>query len=110
MAAAAKTDSFFQSQKETLMNLPKFFNNLNWIKVLTVAAIVDVVWAGLVATFGANLLHILGVAGGAGATAVGIGTVLGWVITFIIAALQGAVFLFVFGFIGVVFWSLFSGR
>lgn len=90
------------------MNLPKIFKNLSLRQLLIIAAILDGLWAGLVATFGANLLHILGVAGGASATSVGIGTFLAWVITFIIAFLQGAFFIFVVGFIGFVVWSIFS--
>ncbi|MDP3506923.1 MAG: hypothetical protein Q8T09_02960 [Candidatus Melainabacteria bacterium] len=92
------------------MNLQKFLNSLSLRQVLIIAGILDALWAAAIATFGANLLHILGVAGGASATSVGIGTVLGWLITFIVALLQGAVFIFVIGFISFVFWSIFSKR
>jgi hypothetical protein len=92
------------------MNLQKLLNSLSLRQVLIIAGILDALWAGLVATFGANLLHILGVAGGASATSVGIGTVLAWLITFIVALLQGAVSILVIGFIGFVFWSIFSSK
>lgn len=66
-------------------------------KVLVIAAVLDVIWALVVATFGAALLGGLGDAAGVGSTTVAVGSVLGWIITFVIALFQGAVFLAVFG-------------
>lgn len=92
------------------MKLINFFRKLSVRQVLTIAVILDVLWATLVATFGASVFHILGVAGGAGATTLGIGTVIGWILAFIVALLQGAIFMVVFTVLTVVLLSLFSSK
>jgi len=65
-------------------------------KLLVAYVVIDTIWAALVATFGATILSQIGTVGGAGEGATQVATGLGWVITFIIAFFQGAVFLGVF--------------
>ncbi len=83
-------------------------------KLLLFYVLLDLVWAALVATFGATILSQIGMVGGAGEGATQAATILGWLITFIIAFFQGAIFLgvgtmVVFIFV-VVFSSLFGGN
>ncbi|MGD9684512.1 MAG: hypothetical protein AB7W16_25390 [Candidatus Obscuribacterales bacterium] len=65
-------------------------------KLLVVYVVIDIIWAALVATFGATILSQIGTMGGAGEGATQVATGLGWVITFIVALFQGAIFLGVF--------------
>jgi hypothetical protein len=92
------------------MKLLNFLNKLSLGQVLAIAVILDVLWATLVATFGASVLHILGVAGGAGATALGVGTILGWLTMFVIAFLQGAVFIVALGIFALVIFAFLSKK
>lgn len=92
------------------MKLLNFFKKLSVRQVLTIAVVLDVLWALLVATFGASVLHILGVAGGAGATTLGIGTVIGWILAFIVALLQGAIFMVVFAVFATLILSFFFSK
>ncbi|MDP3506684.1 MAG: hypothetical protein Q8T09_01715 [Candidatus Melainabacteria bacterium] len=92
------------------MKLLNFFRKLSVRQVLTIAVILDVLWATLVATFSASVFQILGVAGGAGGTTLGVGTVIGWLLAFIVALLQGAIFMVVFAVFATLILSFFFSK
>lgn len=64
-------------------------------KVLKYAVIADIIWALLLATFQAVVFAEAGNALGASGLGTTLGTVLAWVITFVIGLFQGAVFMIV---------------
>lgn len=87
--------------------------NAGLIKFAKICAIVDFLWAAAVATLYATVLHAFvanphtNVSGGEALTA----TVLTWVITFVAAFIQGAIFIGVFSVIGfVVYYLCFGNR
>ncbi|MEZ4488454.1 MAG: hypothetical protein R3F51_12750 [Cyanobacteriota/Melainabacteria group bacterium] len=79
-------------------------------KIFLVALVLDLLWATLIATFGATILGQVGTIGGAAEGATQTVTVLGWLITFIIAFFQGAIFMVVLGGFAVVLLLLFGGK
>lgn len=79
-------------------------------KYLIIGVIIDLIWAFLIATFGATILGQLGLMGGVDGGTTSTISVLGWIIAFIIAFIQGAIFIGVIGFMAVIFKKLFSNR
>lgn len=77
-------------------------------KFLIIAVIVDLIWAFLIATFGATILSQIGLMGGADAGATTTISVVGWIIAFIVAFIQGAIFIGVVSFIVAIFKRVFS--
>lgn len=71
-------------------------------KVLLFVVTLDALWATLVATLNATVLHEAGSAVGASDGGNTLATVLTWVITWVIAFLQGGIFLIVFGVFAIV--------
>lgn len=78
-------------------------------KYILVLAVLDVIWAVLIATFGATILNAIGVGAGATAGTTTTVSVLGWIIAFVIGLIQGGIFLFALSFIGFVFLAIFGG-
>lgn len=76
-------------------------------KLFLIYLVVDLVWAFIVATFGATILGSIGAAGGASGAATGTVTVLGWIITFVAAFIQGAIFLCVLTAFVFVFYMIY---
>jgi hypothetical protein len=80
-------------------------NSKNPLKtVAKIAVVLDLLWAVLVATFYSTVVHTVGGAAGAGSVALGVGTVASWLIAFLIAMFQGAIFIVVisvFIFVGI---------
>lgn len=91
-----------------MSNQPNGSNVLG--KVILVAAVLDVIWAVIVATFGVSVLSMIGGAAGASGAAATTAGVLGWIITFVIALFQGAIFMVVIGVFVIVFAALFGGK
>lgn len=83
-------------------NLPEILQ-----KVVKIALLANLAWAGLVATFGASLVGGLGTVPGASELAAKVGAFTGWIIMFIAAYLQGLVFLFVGAGFGLVLLLLY---
>lgn len=80
-------------------------------KYLAVCLVLDVIWAALIATFGATILHAIGIGAGADAGVTTTASVLGWIIAFVFGFLQGGIFLLVFSLIGFIALAFFgSGR
>lgn len=78
-------------------------------KYVLVCIVLDVIWAVLIATFGAAILNAIGVGAGAAAGTTATVSVLGWIIAFVIGLIQGGIFLFALSFIGFVFLAIFGG-
>lgn len=79
-------------------------------KLIAIALVLDVIWAAIIATFFGSVLSLAGGAAGASGAAATTAGVLGWIIAFVIALLQGAIFMFVIGFIAIVFIGVFGGK
>lgn len=79
-------------------------------KILAIALVLDIIWAAVIATFFGSVLSIAGGAAGAAGAAATTAGVLGWIIAFVIAFFQGAVFMFVIGMFVVVFALIFGGK
>lgn len=79
-------------------------------KLIAIALVLDVIWAAIIATFGVSVLSMAGGAAGASGAAATTAGVLGWIIGFVIAFLQGAIFMVVLGFFVVVGIMLFGGK
>jgi hypothetical protein len=77
--------------------------------ILKVYVVLDLLWAALIATFYSTVVHTIGGAAGAGSAALGVGTVASWIIAFLIALFQGAIFLGVISVFIVVGIALFGG-
>ncbi len=78
-------------------------------KLIAIALVLDVIWAFIIATFGVSLLSMAGGAAGASGAAATTASVLGWIIAFVIAFFQGAIFMFVIGMFVVVGTKLLGG-
>lgn len=80
------------------------------VKLVTYAAIADVIWACLLATFQAVVFAEAGNALGASSLGTTLGTLLAWITTFIIGLIQGAIFMFVGGTFFIVLFTLLKSR
>lgn len=79
------------------------------IYYLVLCLVADFLWAATVATLGATILNEVGHAAGASDGGTMLATVLTWVVYFVIAALQGAVFLIVASvFLGLILMFFFG--
>lgn len=95
--AAAKTEA----GKKALLKLFKY------------AVIADVIWACLLATFQAVVFAEAGGALGASGLGTTLGTILAWVITFVIGLFQGAIFMVVaagFVFVIAMFYTMLKSK
>ncbi len=87
--AQAPAISSTNIEREIRMSNPTAKNPL--ITVLKIAAVLDIVWAVIVASFFSTVITAGAGAAGATGAATGLAAVLGWIITFVIALFQGAV-------------------
>ena len=90
-------------------NTPDTTDTKSGFKLLfRIAATLDVIWALLIASYYAFVVNTAAGLAGASAGTLSIGTVLSFVLAFMVALFQGAIFIVVFGIFAILLYAIYK--